>query len=53
MFLLTLWRGYRAGIGYTVERLVKMLDAMEPDPELEPCLGDDRDGDDLSVTGGT
>jgi hypothetical protein len=54
VFFLSLAPNDRAGIAYTVERLINMLDAMEPDPDLEPYLAglhqgshtDDREGDD-------
>jgi len=54
VFFLSLSPNDRAGIAYTVERLINMLDAMEPDPDLEPYLAglhqgshtDDREGDD-------
>lgn len=43
VFFLTL-SSDRASLAYAVERLIDMLDAMEPDPDLEPWLGS---GDDL------
>jgi len=40
-----------------IEALLAVLDALEPDPDLEPDLGDpqcgDREADYLSPTGGT
>jgi len=43
---LTCKEGHRLSISTTIERLIDMLDAMEPDPDLEPYLGsgDDREG---------
>lgn len=37
----------RLSISTTIERLIDMLDMLEPDPDLEPWLGsgDDREGD--------
>ncbi len=37
LFFLTLAND-RATVAYTIERLIDMLDAMEPDPDLEPYL---------------
>ncbi|MBN9074311.1 MAG: hypothetical protein J0H34_22465 [Rhizobiales bacterium] len=52
VFFLSLSPDDRAGIAYTIERLINMLDAMEVDPDLEPSLAgfdggptDDREGD--------
>ena len=39
VFFLTLAKGDRTSIATTVERLINMLDAMEPDPDNEPTLG--------------
>jgi len=38
VFFLTLDRRDRASIATSIERLINMLDAMEPDPDLEPYL---------------
>jgi hypothetical protein len=47
---LTIKQNDRIAIATTIERLIDALDAMEPDPDLEPYLagttGDDREGDD-------
>lgn len=45
---LTCKEGHRLSISTTIERLIDMLDTMEPDPDLEPYLGsgDDREGED-------
>ncbi len=39
VFFLTLAKGDRTSVAYTIERLIDMLDAMEPDPDLEPSIG--------------
>lgn len=38
VFFLTLCND-RATVAYTIDRLIGMLDAMEPDPDIEPWLG--------------
>lgn len=39
VFFLTLAKGDRMSIATTVQRLIDMLDDLEPDPDLEPSLG--------------
>lgn len=41
VFFITLAKGDRASVATTIERLIDMLDAMEPDPDLEDG-GDDE-----------
>ncbi|MEQ1943528.1 hypothetical protein ABMA32_14025 [Mesorhizobium sp. VNQ89] len=52
VFFLTINSKDRASIATTIERLISILDAMDPDPDLEPWLsgqlgtgdlGDDRE----------
>lgn len=47
VFFLTLAPTDRLSIATTIERLIDALDALEPDPDLEPWLGagDDREDD--------
>ncbi|WP_129415292.1 hypothetical protein [Mesorhizobium sp. Pch-S] len=46
VFFLRITPKDRTSIAYTIESLINLLDAMEPDPDLEPDLGsgDDREG---------